>query len=974
MSLIRTIAEQRQRRITAVLGPTNTGKTHLAVERMLGHETGMIGLPLRLLAREVYDRVVARTSAHDAALITGEEKIIPPEPRYYICTVEAMPEDVDVDFLAVDEVQLAADPDRGHVFTDRLLERRGKLETMLLGAETAKSRIVLLLPDANFIARPRLSRLTYAGQKKVSRLPRRSAIVAFSADAVYAIAELVRRQRGGAAVVLGALSPRTRNAQVALYESGDVDYLVATDAIGMGLNMDVDHVAFAALRKFDGHRHRDLTPAEIGQIAGRAGRHMNDGTFGVTADADPFQPEIIERIEAHDFPRLQHFQWRNRALDLSSLDALKASLERNPQIEGLVRAPAAPDQIALEFLTRDPELAGLACDAEAVERLWETCQVPDYRNITGGEHAQLIGKIFRFRMEADGFVPEPWFERQLSYCDSTQGDIDTLANRISHVRTWTFVANRATWLENPGKWQERTRAIEDRLSDALHERLTQRFIDRRTAVLMKRLREKEDLMASVAADGEIEVEGEFIGRLHGFHFVPDSAGEGVHGKTLRSASMKVIAGELAARAESFSKIGDDALALGLDGTVTWADSKVAQLKAGEALLRPRVQLLADDQLSGPHREMVQARIERFVEARIARDLEPLLQLEQAGDIDGLGRGVAFRLVENFGIVPREEIAEDVAALDQTVRGQLRKYGVRFGAFHIYIPALLKPAPTELVLVLWALKQAAADVLDLAKLPAPPQQGLTSVPFDRATPKGFYRTVGFKICGERAVRIDMLERLGDMIRPLVFWKPSKEGEARPAGSVEGGGFTVIPDMMSLVGCSGEEFAQILKSLGFRFERRPAPKPEPAPAPEAGKPEAPEPAAPADAGTESAAAEADAAAPADPAGTDQAGAETAAEAGAEASEAQQTIEVWRPRPARRASEARPQRAPAKAKHRDKADRPRTGKGKGKGKKPGAGKQRQRKTSWSAGPDKSESAPEDSPFAALSELKKAMEKNAG
>ncbi len=483
--------ETRIRNVTAVLGPTNTGKTHLAIERMLGHESGMIGLPLRLLAREVYDKIAGRIGADKVALITGEEKIKPERARFWVATVEAMPREIDVDFLAIDEVQLAADPERGHVFTDRLLHARGRQETLLLGSQTMREAIQDLIPGANFISRPRLSRLTYAGEKKITRLPQRSAVVAFSANDVYAIAELIRRQRGGTAVVLGALSPRTRNAQVALYQSGDVDFLVATDAIGMGLNLDVDHVAFSAVRKFDGHSFRDLTPGEIGQIAGRAGRHMNDGTFGVTGNTVPFEGDLVERLETHTFDSVRVLQWRNRSLDFSSLDRLRESLREMPREARLTRARMADDVLALETVAHDREVAELATAPAAVVRLWEVCQIPDYRKISAQNHAELAATIYKFLLGPEERIPEDWFAKQVAFADRTDGDIDTLANRIAHIRTWTFVSNRADWLRDPGHWQERTRAIEDQLSDALHECLTQRFVDRRTSALMKGLRDKE---------------------------------------------------------------------------------------------------------------------------------------------------------------------------------------------------------------------------------------------------------------------------------------------------------------------------------------------------------------------------------------------------------------------------------------------------------------------------------------------------
>jgi len=808
----------RGRHVTAVLGPTNTGKTHLAVERMLGHQSGMIGLPLRLLAREIYDRVVETKGPGAVALITGEEKIVPKSPRYYICTVEAMPRNTEVEFLAIDEVQLAGDEERGHIFSDRLLNWRGTRETMLLGAETIRPLLEQILPAANFITRPRFSKLSYGGQKKITRLARRSAIVAFSAEAVYTIAEFIRRQRGGAAVVMGALSPRTRNAQVGLYQSGEVDFLVATDAIGMGLNMDVGHVAFAATRKFDGSRSRDLMPAELAQIAGRAGRHMNDGTFGITGDASPLGGDIVQQIENHRFDPLKRLQWRSTSLDYSTLASLDRCLAQQPDLPGFTKARAAGDVLALETLTREGDIADMATGPGAIEKLWQVCQIPDYRNTTSNDHASLLGTVFKFLMSDSAVIPEDWLQQQLDYADKTEGDIDTLATRIAHIRTWTFVANRSDWLDNGEVWRENTRAIEERLSDALHTKLTQRFIDRRTSVLMRRLREKDDLMAEINTAGEILVEGEFVGRLEGFRFIPDTHAGGAQAKALRAASLKATAEKIAEKAEEFSRSADEHISIDGIGEITWQGQVIARLQAGATILKPGVEIIADEQLSGAERERAKNRLARFVETQIAENLEPLVNLSNATDIEGLGRGIAFRLCEQLGVLKREDVAADIKLLDQNLRKQLRKYGVRFGAYHIFCPALLKPAAAKWTLLLWALNQARQNQLCLDDIPQPPQQGLTSVGADDTTPDGFYQSVGFRLCGKRAVRIDMLERVADMIRVLIFWKPETEEAPRPEGSIEGGGFTITADMMSLVGCSGEDFATILQTLGYRMEPR------------------------------------------------------------------------------------------------------------------------------------------------------------
>ena len=830
--------EHRIRNVTAVLGPTNTGKTHLAIERMLGHQSGLIGLPLRLLAREVYDKIVARVGADAVALITGEEKIKPERARYYVCTVEAMPREADVDFLAIDEVQLAADPERGHVFTDRLLHVRGRHETLLLGAQTMRETIADLIPGANFISRPRLSKLSYAGEKKITRLPARTAVVAFSAAEVYAIAELMRRQRGGAAVVLGALSPRTRNAQVALYQSGDVDYLVATDAIGMGLNLEVEHVAFAGARKFDGQVHRELTPAELGQIAGRAGRHMNDGTFGVTGSVQPFSSDIIERLESHTFDSVKSLQWRTRVLDFSSLDRLRDSLREMPREMRLTRARMADDVTALETVSHDRELTALATSRDAVSRLWDVCQVPDYRKISSQDHSELVATLYKFIMSPEGRIPVDWFAKQVAFADRTDGDIDTLSTRIAHIRTWTFVSNRADWLVDPEHWQGRTRAIEDSLSDALHERLMQRFIDRRTSALMRGLKEKDELVAEIAEDGAVQVEKHYVGRLQGFRFFPDTQAEGIHGKATRNAAARVLAGELAMRARRVAAARSDAFKLTRRGQILWRDSEIGRLEAGEDPLRPGVVVIADEHLSAGDKEKVQERLGAWLTEIVQERLKPLVEIGASKDISGLARGIAFRLSESFGSLRRDAAAEEIRSLDQTARAQLRGYGVRFGAFNIYFPALLKPASAELALVLWALKNGAAHGLDIDALPEPPRPGLTSLAVDKAIPEAFYRVAGFHVCGPRAVRMDMLERLADQIRPLVSWRADRADASVPVpkGATGDGGFKATPEMMSILGCSAGELGNVLQALGFRLDRVRVPTPA-VKLPEEDKPAAP-----------------------------------------------------------------------------------------------------------------------------------------
>ncbi|KPF97036.1 helicase [Rhodopseudomonas sp. AAP120] len=814
--------------VTAVLGPTNTGKTHLAIERMVAHPSGLIGLPLRLLAREVYNKIVERVGPDAVALVTGEEKIKPSKARFWVSTVEAMPRDLDVSFLAVDEIQIAADLERGHVFTDRILRRRGRDETLLLGAATMRPIIERLLPGVSIVTRPRLSQLEFAGDRKLTRQPRRTAIVAFSADEVYAIAELIKRQHGGAAVVLGSLSPRTRNAQVAMFQSGDVDYLVATDAIGMGLNLDVDHVAFASDRKFDGYQFRRLTPAEFSQIAGRAGRATRDGTFGTTGRCAPFEPELVNALQNHTFEPVKMLQWRNSALDFSSVGALQVSLAETPRHEALTRAPVAEDLRVLDHAARDAEVREMAHGAAAVERLWDVCQVPDYRKIAPAAHAELVTTLYRFLMQK-GRIPDSWFAAQVEQADRTDGGIDTLSARIAQIRTWTFVANRADWLADPDHWQGISRDIENKLSDALHERLTERFVDRRTSVLMRRLRENTMLNTEIGKTGEVIVEGHVIGRLDGFTFAPDAAEAGSDAKALQATAQKALAGEIDARAEKLAAAPDEQFVLTSEGIVRWTGDAVARLVGSDDVLRPRLRIIADDRLAGAPREAVQTRLDLWLKTHIEKILGLLFELGKAEDITGIGRGIAFQLIESLGVIERSKIASEMKDLDQPSRATLRKYGVRFGAYHIYIPSLLKPAARALASLLWAQKLDNVDMSALSGAQHLASSGRTSFPVDKALDRDAYRTLGYRMCGERAVRVDILERLADLIRPALAWREGMPGE-KPAGAFDGRSFVVTQAMTSLTGSAGEDFASILKALGYRMEKRPplpqAPAPQPA----------------------------------------------------------------------------------------------------------------------------------------------------
>ena len=804
------------RGVTAVLGPTNTGKTHLAIERMIAQPTGMIGLPLRLLAREVYGRIVQRLGPEAVSLITGEEKILPPDARFLVCTVEAMPLSADVHFVAIDEVQLAADLNRGHVFTDRLINLRGTHETMLLGAATLRPALETLLPGINIVTRPRMSQLVYAGQKKITRLPRRSAIIAFSADEVYAIAELIRRQRGAAAVVLGSLSPRTRNAQVELYQSGDVDYLVATDAIGMGLNLDVDHVAFAQQDKFDGTHRRRLKPAEFAQIAGRAGRHTRDGTFGVTGNVDPFEEELVERLEGHTFLPEKLLQWRNRDLEFGSIDELIVSLEKPANDPTLVKAPMATDQRALTHMASHGDIRERAGNKERVELLWQVAQIPDYRKIAPANHADMLATIYR-DVADDGHIDEEWFASQVQQTDLTEGDIDALSNRIAHIRTWTFVSHREGWLKDNAHWQGETRAIENRLSDALHERLTKRFVDRRTSVLMKRLRENTMLEAEIAATGAVTVEGHHVGELSGFRFTADPSADGEDAKAMKAAAQKALASEIEARSQRLGASPNGDIVLDNDGTIRWVGAPVARVVANEEALKPKILLLADEQLTGPARDRVAARLERWLGHQVETLLKPLQDLSNPEGLEGLARGVAFRVAEQMGTVDRRDIAEDVRGLEQDHRAQLRRLGIRFGAYHIFVPALLKPAPAGLVSLLWALKNEVIEKDGRAEIIASLASGRTSIAIDPAFETAFYRLAGYRALGCKAVRVDILERLADFIRPAISWRYNAEKPTkRPAGAWNGVGFMITTDMLSILGATHDDMADVLRGLGYKAE--------------------------------------------------------------------------------------------------------------------------------------------------------------
>jgi ATP-dependent RNA helicase SUPV3L1/SUV3 len=781
-------------RILAVLGPTNTGKTHLAMERMLGHSSGMVGFPLRLLARENYDRAVKAVGRSRVALITGEEKIVPPLARYFLCTVESMPLQKPVSFLAIDEVQLCADADRGHIFTERLLGARGDEETMFLGSETIRPLIQRLVPGVEFITRPRFSTLSYAGNRKINRLPPRSVIVAFSVADVYTLAELTRRQRGGAAVVLGALSPRTRNAQVAMYQAGEVDYLIATDAIGMGLNMDVDHVAFAALRKFDGRTMRKLIPTELAQIGGRAGRHMNDGTFGTTAEAIAIDPESVARIENHQFEALTSIFWRNTQLRFDSISALQDSLAEAPGEPDLMRACEADDERALATLAAAPQISRLATASDTVHLLWEVCRIPDFRKSLSLDHSRLLSRIFLHLAEGEGRLPNDWIGDQVAHIDRTDGDIESLTARIADIRTWTYIAYRGDWLDAPDHWQERTRAVEDRLSDALHNRLTQRFVDRRTAVLVGRLKDHDRFIASVGISGEVMIEGHSVGQLSGFRFIPDGAeGDGAAARRVSSAALRALRDQIFARIKQFEMDRDDAFILRDDGAIDWRGDAIAQVIAGTEILNPGIKTITAELLEGPLVNRVRHRLATWMAVVISERLGILLAARRAG-LTGPARGLIFQLCEALGSLPRRNASEQTNALSKVDRKALHKLGIRIGRESIYMPALLRPAALHLRAVLWSAAKGIA-------VPPIPPPGRVSITPDPTLPCDFYEAVGFRLMGPLALRIDIVERLAELAWDALQAKENSRG------------FAAEPAMLNLAGCGTADMQGILAALGF-----------------------------------------------------------------------------------------------------------------------------------------------------------------
>ncbi|MEP7350051.1 MAG: helicase-related protein [Sphingorhabdus sp.] len=801
--------------LTAILGPTNTGKTHLAVERMCAYSSGMMGFPLRLLAREIYDRVVAIKGASQVALITGEERIEPPNARWYICTVESMPVEKDVAFVAIDEAQLGADPERGHIFTDRMLNARGREETMILGSESLRPMIRKLLPDAEIISRPRFSTLSYGGAKKLSRLPKRAAIVVFSVEQVYAVAETLRRLRGGAAVVMGALSPRTRNAQVAMFQSGEVDYLVATDAIGMGLNLDVTHVAFAGLAKFDGARRRRLTVAEMAQIAGRAGRHQRDGTFGTLAgEGYEFTAEEVAAIENHDFPRLDWLYWREAEPRFDSIATLISDLEAKPDQPGLLAAPKAIDLAVLKRLAETPEVTELVRDPRSVARLWEAASLPDFRQMGEEYHARFIAPLFMQLAQGDGFLPYSYVTAELARLDTIQGDIATLSQRIAAVRTWTYISHRADWLAEPHVMAERAQALEEKLSDALHDALRQRFVDKRTSMLLRKGATDVGLVpVEIGDDSRVMVDGEDIGRLDGFAFRVDPGAKAGDRKLLLAAAERHLAAHLRQKARDVGMADDSEFALGPDGegkpAIFWKGELLGVLAKGRSLMQPAFRATkAVAGLEGDALREITTRAEAWIEAQLTKAMGGIVGLQalaQEPGVDGSVRALAVQLADAGGIAGRHYLADAIAALPKEARGAARQGGIVFGALDIYHHAALKPAAAKWRVALFA----ARDDRPMPELP--PESAVHLKEWKFAHPADC-RNAGYRRIGDEYVRIDLAERV-----------IKKAHEARGQANV----FGMDMAFATSLGISEAGLAALMRDAGFRPTEAPAEAPVDAP---------------------------------------------------------------------------------------------------------------------------------------------------
>ena len=787
--------ENNLKRITAVLGPTNTGKTHLAVETMMEYESGIIGFPLRLLAREIFDKCVNKIGAEKVALITGEEKIIPKLPKYYICTVESMPQDMMVDFIAVDEIQMCVDHERGHIFTDRLLHARGDKLTMFLGSHTMKSLISSLVDGVEFVNKERYSNLTYSGYKKISRLNPKTALIAFSIDEIYAIAELVRRQKGGAAIIMGSLSPKTRNSQVELYQSGDANFLVATDAIGMGINMDINNVSFSSLIKFDGKKNRKLNLSEISQIAGRAGRHINDGTFGVTGECKQLSFDEVEKLEKHELQKIDVLYWRNSEINFDSLDNLLSSLEKNTNNKFLKRINDCEDEKVLKFLIKNNNNLKNKLSKDFVKTLWECCQIPDFSKKAYGNHIEVVKKVFEFLTSNSGKVTNEYMKKQLEYLDRYDGNIDTLANRISNVRTWSYVANKKNWANNSDYWVERTKYIEDKLSDKLHEELTKSFVDKRISILSRTLKQDVALATEIKNENEVIIDEQYIGRLSGLKLDLDLKSESLKTdiKSLRKAARQAIAPELMRRVNRI--IRSEVLRLDNDHKIYWMDSPIAYISKGTNYLNPKLRLIVDEAIDPETKEKLKINLEKKLRTLISSELSDLVNLIKSKFKNNYARALCYQLFEKNGVMKRKTVNEMIKNISKDDRSNLRKAGVKIGRYHIFLPRMLKPSAVNLRVKLWKLYYPEDKKYII------PKSGLNFLKNETIENNKFLLICGFENFNKFYIRVDILERL--------FLKIIE--------NIKDGVFKIDSNMINLIGCSKENFYKLLELMEYKRKK-------------------------------------------------------------------------------------------------------------------------------------------------------------
>ncbi len=781
-------------KITAVLGPTNTGKTFMAIETMLSFDSGMIGFPLRLLAREVYDKIIKKINPNKVALITGEEKIIPSNSKFFICTVESMPIDKSLEFVAIDEIQMCTDHERGHIFTDRLLNLRGEKLTMFMGSNTIKNIISKLEGDIEFINKERLSKLTYSGYKKISRIERKSAIIAFSAEEVYAIAELIRRQKGGAAIIMGSLSPKTRNAQVALYQSGDVEFLVATDAIGMGINMDINNVYFSNLKKFDGKKLRRLNLYEIGQISGRAGRYLNDGMFGITGECSQIGAEEVELLENHKFDEIKTLFWRNSVLNFNSAEGLLKSLDEKPKEDWLRRINECEDEKVLKYLLKNNKEIILNINNNNLKLLWDSCQIPDFVKKTYGHHIEVVTKVFKFLTSKNGKISNNYMKEQLSKLDKTNGNVDSISNRIANVRTWSYVSNKSNWVENQDYWVERTKYLEDKLSERLHEELIKSFIDKRASVLARGLKQDITFDTKIMEEGKVLINNQFIGKLKGLKLELDLKINALDTdiKSLKKAARQNVGPEIINRIDQIIKTKQ--IDIKNDLKIYWKNFAIAKLIPGKTYLNPEVNLIIDDMIENVEQIKLIDFLKFWINNKINEDLESLINLKNIKNNNPLVRAVAYQLYENNGVLIKENTKNIIQKLDQNERKVLRNLGVKFGRYHVFLYKLFKPNIVNLRILLW--KNFHQKYFNLQ----PPKFGLNFIETKENINRNFMLLCGFEKFGEYFVRIDILERL---FLKIINFNLEMNNEIK-----------LIPDFLNLLGCNKENFLKLIKYMGYK----------------------------------------------------------------------------------------------------------------------------------------------------------------